>query len=130
MITDIEAVASGTHKGVNWRIALCPLKYFVNGYVELPKDHPWIGKDYDEIPVEIHGGLTYSTDNVIGFDTGHAFDLWSNEELAPAGGELPSSFLVDLSASPEKWIIHWTIDKVIAETKNLVEQVVKANDKV
>lgn len=31
-----------------------------NGYVLLPKGHKWHGKHYDDIPVEIHGGLTFS----------------------------------------------------------------------
>ena len=29
------------------------------GYLGVPKDHPWYGKDYDEVDVEVHGGLTY-----------------------------------------------------------------------
>jgi hypothetical protein len=31
-----------------------------NGYVLLPKEHPWFGKHYDDIPVAVHGGLTFS----------------------------------------------------------------------
>lgn len=31
-----------------------------NGYVLLPKEHPWYGMEYEEIPVDIHGGLTYT----------------------------------------------------------------------
>jgi len=57
-----------------------------NGYVGLPKWHPWFNKDYDEIPVRIHGGLTYSTmwDDgeetlwIIGFDTHHYNDNLTN----------------------------------------------------
>src|SRR5262245_4121089 len=30
------------------------------GYVAVPPGHRWHGKDYDEVPVEVHGGLTYS----------------------------------------------------------------------
>lgn len=30
------------------------------GYVGVPPGHPWHRKDYDEVPVEAHGGLTYS----------------------------------------------------------------------
>lgn len=66
-----------------------------NGYVVLDKNHPWNGKDYDDIDVETHGGLTFAnsaksldkkiwpeiTDEeraneswVIGFDTAHLND--------------------------------------------------------
>lgn len=49
-----------------------------NGYVNLPKTHKWYGKQYDNIPVDIHGGLTYSGQDGeswrIGFDTVHLAD--------------------------------------------------------
>lgn len=31
-----------------------------NGYVLIPEDHPLHGKDYDDIFVDVHGGLTFS----------------------------------------------------------------------
>lgn len=71
-----------------------------NGYVAIPKGHPAYGKDYDEIDVEIHGGLTFGNyssklDNpslpkfdeehwVVGFDTAHAGDTreyWTKERV-------------------------------------------------
>ena len=30
-----------------------------NGYVVIPKDHPMCKKDYTDIPVEVHGWLTF-----------------------------------------------------------------------
>jgi hypothetical protein len=30
-----------------------------NGYVLLPKSHPFYNMDYDDIPVRVHGGLTF-----------------------------------------------------------------------
>ena len=60
-----------------------------NGYVVMPKDHPWYGVDYVIIGsyVSVHGGLTYSEheDNghdgwCIGFDTCHLYD---NEDIWP-----------------------------------------------
>ena len=33
---------------------------YANGYVALPKDHPWYKVGYDNIPVKVHGGLTFS----------------------------------------------------------------------
>ena len=50
-----------------------------NGYVNIPKGHPWYGKHYDNIRCGyIHGGLTYSEQEgefwVIGFDTAHIGD--------------------------------------------------------
>lgn len=62
------------------------------GYVGVPPGHPWHGKAYDDVEVNIHGGLTYAqgcgvhichkpepgeADDVwwLGFDCAHAGDL-------------------------------------------------------
>jgi hypothetical protein len=67
------------------------------GYVGVPSGHPAYGQDYDEVDVEVHGGLTYAarcqpgpegeaichvpasgrTDDIwwLGFDTSHFMDL-------------------------------------------------------
>lgn len=59
-----------------------------NGYVIIPKGHKYYGVDYDNIPVNVHGGLTFSDyantldwseikDKegwVVGFDTAHYGD--------------------------------------------------------
>jgi len=55
------------------------------GYVFIPKNHKYYSRGYDDIPVEVHGGLTFS-DNfhieksknynkyAIGFDFNHVDD--------------------------------------------------------
>jgi len=72
-----------------------------NGYVVIPKGHPYHGKHYDEIPVEVHGGLTFAEPAkeldwkelgekdkegwVVGFDTAHYGDSlssWPKVEVA------------------------------------------------
>lgn len=61
------------------------------GYVGLPKDNQYYEKDYNDIPVDCHGGLTYA-DRVlsyqddkdvwwIGFDCGHACDGFDIDKL-------------------------------------------------
>lgn len=59
-----------------------------NGYVNLPKWHKYYGVHYDNIPVDVHGGLTYSEQEgdywVVGFDTCHAWDTmekWPKEKV-------------------------------------------------
>jgi hypothetical protein len=69
-----------------------------NGYVDLPKTHPMYGVQYDDINVDVHGGLTYSEEVNgmwrVGFDTAHAGDNYNN----------------------------WNKQKVYKETKYLAEQ--------
>lgn len=45
----------------------CNTNWFC-GYVIIPTNHPFYGKDYSEINIDVHGGLTYSSD-VKDFDT-------------------------------------------------------------
>ena len=33
-------------------------------YVELPQNHPYYNVDYDNIPIDIHGGLTYCSNQL------------------------------------------------------------------
>lgn len=79
------------------------------GYVRIPKDHAYDGRHYDIIneDISVHGGLTYADKGlgdmdewgdswVIGFDCNHY-------------GDTPSK---------------WPLDAVIAETKQLVDQII------
>lgn len=67
------------------------------GYVGAPEGHPWFGMGYDDVPADVHGGLTFAdacapddrqhgichvvesgeSDRVwwLGFDCGHAGDF-------------------------------------------------------
>ena len=55
-----------------------------NGYVGIPSWHPYYKMDYNEIPIDCHCGLTWSSldedENlwVIGFDTSHSDDNKKN----------------------------------------------------
>lgn len=78
-----------------------------NGYVLLPKGHPAHGLDYDDINVEVHGGLTYAepanqtnfeglTDEdregwIVGWDTAHYRDtpeIWTRANVEKENNKL------------------------------------------
>ena len=76
------------------------------GYVGVPKEHPLHGLDYDavceKIPVEVHGGLTYSGNSKtypaesdglywFGFDCAHYGDGFINESIRSYPGETVKS---------------------------------------
>jgi hypothetical protein len=68
----------------------CDVKHgYGCGYIGLPKEHPWYGKDYDELAhVTVHGGLTWVANYVsarpvdglwwLGFNTNHWEDNAEN----------------------------------------------------
>lgn len=59
------------------------------GYTAVKPDHPYYGKGYDDVEIEVHGGLTYAHECQgevcheaeddkawwFGFDCAHAYDL-------------------------------------------------------
>lgn len=94
--------------------------------------------------IEIHGGLTYGPDDEgwLGFDTGHAGDDWSDEEirrwLEPANREAFLSFReIQLLIGPDMYPpgravrsrprapydIDWTMDRLEQETDHLAAQI-------
>lgn len=44
------------------------------GYVTLPEDHPCNGQHYGDLPIEVHGCLTYGEGATFGFDCAHNGD--------------------------------------------------------
>ena len=58
---------------------------FLCGYIYIPKTHPDFGKDYDDVDVSVHGGLTYADSGCFGFDCGHHGDLVPSMECDDMG---------------------------------------------
>lgn len=114
MTDPFSCIANGTdrrftHQGINCMTQMGP--FGINGYIELPEDHPWLGKEYLQLfeDVDVHGGITYHKGRVTGFDTNHLGD-----------GQHPDA----PNAYPSHFTGHtWTWEEVEAETRRLAEQV-------
>lgn len=92
-----------------------------NGYVAVPKEHPAWGQDYETLPIEVHGGLTFGQQGSddpeksedfpntslywFGFDTSHAGDWvdfgsdrggrkWTAEDVAKETEGMAKQFSV------------------------------------
>jgi hypothetical protein len=88
----LHILDEGTHLGFEWIIVHNGMGYRC-GYVRVPKGHPWHGKDYNEINVDVHGGLTFGEHDVpcdkggpddafwFGFDCAHCDDAPDPELL-------------------------------------------------
>jgi hypothetical protein len=80
-----DVLGQGIHLGFEWMIVHNRIGYRC-GYVRLPINHPWHGRDYDDVPADVHGGLTFAAADVpcpkggednawwIGFDCAHCDD--------------------------------------------------------
>ena len=76
----------------------------MNGYGQLPAGSPHRAGDHDDIHLLVHGGLTYGPDESgwIGFDTGHAFDVWRREEILKV-----KRFMADRPEAWKGWLKRW-----------------------
>ena len=125
----ITMIETGEEAGLRWGIALAPRFGAVNGYVQLPFGHPlyqhFFEEDFDyimgldgESNVEVHGGVTYFRDGIIGFDTLHFRDVWTDLEIARVGGKNDDKFPPIITSDS----IYWSKELVIEETKRLARQ--------
>jgi len=66
------------------------------GYIAVPPAHPWFGKDYDDLDVDVHGGLTYAKDgketdypHALGTEAWwHGFDCAHSGDISPGIGHI------------------------------------------
>lgn len=115
----LEVLYKDTYRGYNYFI----ISYGIHpcAYVELPKDHPLYGISFIDIEdmynINVHGGLTYSSDSflildntwIIGWDYAHFNDYSIFSESC--------SFLHDL----HKWTTEEIIDECISVINQLEE---------
>jgi hypothetical protein len=115
----------------------------LHGYAQIPTGgHPWSDlEDYDDLNIGVNGGLTFGprpeivtawgvykrltladTKGWIGFDTNHAWDVWSPEVAEELG--LDRTHAPYLVSGP--WDRWWTLDKVIEEAKSLARSIAEA----
>jgi hypothetical protein len=99
------------------------------GYVGIPKSHPFYGKDYNDVPVDVHGGLTYgkTCDNFVCHipEKGSDDDIyWLGFDCAHYGDLAPGmSFAFPSSMSDDQYR---DLEYVKKEVENLAELLAEA----
>lgn len=107
------------------------------GYVKVPFWHPVYEKNYDEIDIKCHGGITYTDHSLlgkthtsgwwIGFDCAHFGDIPDVQSAVKyfEGDEKQRNtlnFLYNLDKGQENFGTVKTLDFCIQECKNIVDQ--------
>lgn len=92
-------------------------------YIGLQEGHPYYGIDYDNIPIDCHGGLTYS-------DSKHTMV----NELCDNGWFIGWDYnhLKDYNTYMEDFDFHskrWTTEEIINECFNVIDQLEKLKQK-
>jgi hypothetical protein len=98
-----RTLGKGEHRGFAWEIVKTQWRTRC-GYVRVGPAHPWFGKDHDDIPADVHGGLTFAKGGRacethddkaewwIGFDCGHAGDAPDPSLIEPGEYLMPSYY--------------------------------------
>lgn len=113
---ECEILYEGVYKGFHY--AIVSLSTHPCAYIELTKEHKYYGKDYDDIPIECHGGLTYSSNKGIIFpknNENHREGFWIGWDYAHCddymiwyGGHYGTK--------------KWTTEEIFEEVKNVIYQ--------
>jgi hypothetical protein len=103
------------------------------GYVRVPPTHPHYKKDYNDVDVDVHGGLTFAAiepcveheDGIgwwFGFDCAHCYDASIDPQFNQSWSD----------STKQVWEIHqrylisgehfWSHEEVVAETERLAAQ--------
>ena len=94
------------------------------GYVEIPSESPYFNVDYNNIPVECHGGLTYGRGflhTVAGIDDNRYFIGWDYAHYGDYVG-YHSMFEIDEAPFGDR---RYTTEDVVRECKNVIDQLIK-----
>jgi len=97
MDLDNRTLAKGEHNGFAWQIVHNDMAYRC-GYVRVMPGHPWFGKDYDGIDVDVHGGLTFSKAGAACPTHGEHAEWWVGFDCAH-GGDAPDPKLPNYRSS-------------------------------
>lgn len=94
------------------------------GYVRVPPSHPALGKEYDELEVEVHGGLTFGAAEPCEHEDGRGF--WFGFDCAHLGD---GDVLWEPGFEPEVLRRYsfskghfWSLAEVAEETERLAKQ--------
>lgn len=88
---------------------------YANGYVAVPPEHPYFGKNYDDVDVSVHCGLTFAAFS----DAIKRSRYWQDIEIIDGSKELPNGWYVfgfdtlhcddSLETCPREWCIEETL---------------------
>ena len=124
----IELLCKRKYKDYNYYIL--NLGTHPTAYIEIPEGNKLYGKDYNEIydmeyDIDVHGGLTYSDDKLmgvkskscfIGWDYAHAFDYMGYYEDFNKRGIYTRTDLNGLKK--------WTTEEIIKECEHAIDQII------
>ena len=113
-----------TDKYKNYKYYILNLGTHPTAYIAIPKGHKLYGQDYDDIydicDIDVHGGLTYSSHNLLGIDSEDWFIGWDYAHCYDYSGYYDKNDF--LNENTKKW----TTEEIIEECKSVIDQIINS----
>ena len=121
----IELLFRNIYKGYNFYIF--NLGTHPTAYIEIPKDNKLYGKRYNEIydmgyDIDVHGGLTYSDNELIGIKSNDWFIGWDYAHCDDYAG-----YYMDMPIEFQIGGKKWTTVEIIKECESAINQIININ---
>ncbi len=114
----VELLYDGEHKGFSYFIL--SLGTHPTAYVRIPRSHKLYGKKYDDIDIDVHGGLTYSSNDLMDIETDDWFIGWDYAHVGDYAGYDESLPEFMRSNNDKKW----TVEEIIKDCESVIDQVI------
>lgn len=113
---------------------------YLNGYIEVPKGHCYYHKEYNDMNIDCHGGLTFgesSDRHWVGFDCAHSCDyVPSIEHIRKNASSMKDNRdkmeklkkMLDICNSPLFNTIYKNIQFCMDQCKSMAEQLMKKSN--
>lgn len=115
---------------------LCMFGGHLCGYVEIPISHYCFNKNYNEINIDVHGGLTYSEMNEkneywIGFDCAHSEDYMPSSEKLKRENPYQNPFPISEKFKKYSMFnpIYRNIDFCVKNCMEMIDQLIEIEKK-
>ena len=109
-VRSVKRIADGSYKGLDFYVL--SLGTHPCAYIDV-SDTPLAGKDYNDIWIDCHGGLTYSANRLVTVDKKGWFIGWDYGHYGDYIGG-------DFFAMDDK---RWTTEEIVEECKSVIEQI-------
>ncbi|WP_417136675.1 hypothetical protein [Ruminococcus bromii] len=123
-----EILAAGDYK--NFKYYVVSVGTHPCAYVDV-SNTSLANKDYCENDIDCHGGLTYGRDYLSALDTEKTNGKWYiGWDYAHYGDYMPNSYIsmsgvhINMFGVYEEWEKRWTTEEIVAECKNVINQIV------
>lgn len=116
-----EILYVGEYKG--YKYLILSMGIHPTAYVEIPEGHKLNGVNYDDIDIDVHGGLTYGHNGLLGIESNCYYIGWDYAHYGDYSG-CDMLFPKDLKSNDKKW----TTEEIKNDCESVIRQIVDMDE--